>query len=105
MKEILIFEKIGNKDFAENKDVGQKIRIKEIMPQLEIDEEVILNFDKIHRASQSFIHSLISDPIRKYGVDKTLKLITFKSCNNSVKQIIGIVLDYMQDALNRSSEA
>ncbi|MCG8430900.1 MAG: STAS-like domain-containing protein [Candidatus Omnitrophica bacterium] len=102
MKEINIYELIGNADFAENKDIGQEIRVKYVMPQLKIGEEVTLNFDKINKASQSFIHSIISEPIRKYGIDTTLQLIVFKSCNNAVKQIIGIVLEYMQDAINRN---
>jgi hypothetical protein len=99
MKEISIFKLIGNKDFAENKDVGQQIRLEEIMPELEKDREVILNFEKIDRASQSFIHSLISEPVRKYGADKSLDLMLFKSCNKTVKAMINIVLDYLQDAL------
>lgn len=101
MREIQIFERIGQKVFAENKDIGQEIRVKDIMPQLAIDEEVILNFEHVEKASQSFIHSLVGDPIRVYGVDKTLKLIAFKSCSNAVKQMIGIVVEYMQDALHR----
>ncbi len=104
MREINIFKRIGNKDFAENKDIGQEIRLKEVMPELEKSKEVILNFENIDRASQSFIHSLISDPIRKYGADKALDLIVFKSCNNTVKTMINIVLDYMQDALQEDPE-
>lgn len=104
MKEIFIFEKIGKKEFAENKDIGQEIRLNELIPALEKGEEVILNFENINRASQSFIHSLISDPIRKMGIDKALKLIAFKSCGDEVKGMIGIVLDYIQDAINQGKE-
>ncbi len=102
MKNISIFERIGKRAFAENKDIGQDIRLTDIMPELEKDEEIILNFENIDSASQSFIHSLISEPIRKYGPDKTLKMILFKSCNDRVKAIISIVVDYMQDALNKN---
>lgn len=99
MKEIYIYSKIGQKDFAENKDIGKEIRANEIMPELKKNNEVILNFAKIDRASQSFIHSLISNPIREYG-DKALELIVFKECNNKVKEMINIVLGYLQDALD-----
>ena len=34
MREINIYKKIGKKDFAENKDIGKRIRIEEIMPEL-----------------------------------------------------------------------
>jgi len=98
MKEINIYLRIGEKDFAENKDIGKEIRTNEIMPELGAGHEVVLNFDKIDRASQSFIHSLISDPLRKYG-DRMLELVTFKNCNDNVKEMIKIVLSYLQDAL------
>ncbi len=99
MKEIKIYERIGNKDFAENKDIGKDIRVNEIMPELEKNNQVILNFEGIDRASQSFIHSIVSDPVRQYG-DRALELMLFKSCNNKVKGMIKIVLGYLQDAID-----
>ena len=99
MKEIKIYERIGKKDFAENKDIGKDIRIKEIMPELGKNNKIILNFDRIDRATQSFIHSLISDPIRWYG-DNSLELMLFKNCNDKVETMIKIVLGYLQDAID-----
>ncbi len=99
MKQINIYERTGNKDFAENKDIGKDIRINDIMPELEKRSAVVLNFEQIDRASQSFIHSLISDPIRKYG-DEALEFLLFKNCNDKVKGMIKIVLGYLQDALD-----
>ncbi len=99
MREINIYKKIGKKDFAENKDIGKRIRIEEIMPELEKKNKVILNFEKIDRASQSFIHSLISDPVRQYG-DDVLDILLFKDCNDKVKEMIKIVLGYLQDAID-----
>ena len=96
MKNISIFERAGA--FAENKDVAREIRIQEIIPTLEKNEEVILNFEKVDAATQSFIHALISDILRKYGND-ALDRIAFKSCNEKVQKIIGIVVDYMQEGL------
>lgn len=91
--EIKIFEKTG--EFAENKDVARDIRLNEIMPTLRKGEDVILNFNGVNSATQSFIHALISDVIRKEGID-VLDKIEFKSCNDTLKKIIGIVTDYMQ---------
>ena len=65
--EIRIFERTG--EFAENKDVARDIRTKEIMPILQKGEMVILNFNGVNSATQSFIHALISDVIRKEGVN------------------------------------
>lgn len=96
MKRIVIFDKAGA--FAENKDVARDIRILEIMPALERNEEVLLDFRQVDAATQSFIHALISDALRKYGGD-VLDRIAFKSCNDTVKKLINIVVDYMQEGM------
>ena len=97
MKRIIkIFERAG--EFAENKDVAKDIRLQEIIPALEKKEEVVLDFEKVGAATQSFIHALISDLLRHYG-DDVLDQITFKSCNETIQKIINIVVDYMQDRI------
>ncbi len=94
MKTIVIFNRAGA--FAENKDTARDIRLKEIIPAFESHEDVILDFERVDAATQSFIHALISDLLRKYG-SETLDRISFKSCNDTVQQIIRIVVDYMQE--------
>ena len=86
--------------FAENKDAGREIRIQQILPALEKGEDVILNFAHVESATQSFVHSLISDVLRKHG-DEVLERMTFKSCNDSVRGMIKIVVEYMQDAMEK----
>jgi len=93
--EIKIADMAGS--FAENKDLAREIRLTKIIPALEKNEEVILNFEEIEGATQSFIHALISDIIRKYG-SEVLEKISFKNCNDAVKKIINIVVDYMQES-------
>lgn len=96
MKEIQLMDQVGA--FAENKDVARDIRIREIIPALEKNEKVTLNFDRVDAATQSFIHALISDLFRKYG-NEVLDRIVFKSCNETIQKIIGIVVDYMQEGM------
>jgi hypothetical protein len=92
--QIKLFPLVGN--FAENKDLARDIRIKTIIPALEKEEEVILDFKKIESATQSFVHALISDLIRKYGTE-VLDKISFKNCSETIQKIITIVVDYMQE--------
>ena len=94
MKKIALFKRTGN--FAENKDLAREIRLKEMIPALDSNEEVTLDFEGIDSATQSFIHALISDVIRKYGAEILDKLY-FKNCNETVKKIISIVVEYMQE--------
>ena len=94
MKTIKLFPLTGN--FAENKDIAKQIRIKEITPYLEKNEEVTLDFKDVDSATQSFIHALISEIIRSYGVE-ILDKIFFKNCSDTIKKIINLVTDYMQE--------
>ena len=94
MTQIKLYPLVGN--FAENKDLAREIRIKRIIPMLEKKEEIILDFQNIESATQSFIHALISDLIRNYGTG-VLDKISFKNCSETVQKIITIVVDYMQE--------
>lgn len=94
MKRIEIHAHAG--PFAENKDVARDLRLNEILPALERGEEVQLDFGRVDAVTQSFVHALISDLFRKRGSD-VLDRLEFKSCNDTVKKIISIVVDYMQE--------
>lgn len=93
MTHISLFEIVGS--FAENKDIARDIRKNKIIPALNNNEGIILDFEHIDSATQSFIHTLISDLIRMYGND-VLDRISFKSCNQTIQKIINIVVEYMQ---------
>lgn len=82
--------------FAENKDLARNIRIKKIIPALDNKQEVTLDFKGIDSATQSFIHALISNLIRSYG-SEVLDKIYFKNCNETIRKVVGIVVDYMQE--------
>jgi hypothetical protein len=97
MIHIKIFQAAGA--FAENKDVARDIRLKKLIPALEKRQSIVLDFEKVEGATQSFIHALISDVMRKYG-NEILDSISFKSCNETIKGIITIVADYMQESHN-----
>lgn len=96
MKYIRLIEHV--RAFAENKEIARDIRVNQIIPALEKNEEVVLDFSGINSATQSFVHALISDLIRKRGMD-VLDHITLKSCNDTIKKIIGIVVGYMQESV------
>ena len=94
MKTIKLFTFTG--DFAENKDIARDLRNKMIEPELKKGNDLTLDFRRVNSATQSFIHALISDLMRKYG-NTVLDRVLFKSCNEKIKKIIGIVTDYMQE--------
>ncbi len=85
--------------FAENKDIAKRIRIEQIMPALSKGEEVVMDFKGVSGATQSFIHALISDPIREFR-DVAYANLVFKNANDDVRTIISIVYRYMQESLS-----
>lgn len=86
--------------FASNKDVAKKLREQVLFPEISLGNELIIDFEKVTGATQSFIHALISEAMRNYGSETTLDLIKFKSCNSRIQAIITIVTEYMQAGLN-----
>ena len=96
MTHIKLFKLVG--PFAENKDIARDIRLKKLIPALKKNDAIVLDFENVEGATQSFIHALISDLIRNYG-SEVLEKIKFKSCNDTIKAIISIVTDYMQESM------
>ena len=96
MIEIKIFDITGS--FAENKDKARDIRVDFILPNLDRKEKIIIDFNNVESATQSFIHALISDIIKQKGAG-ALNNIFFKNCNEVIKKIIEIVTEYMQDSI------
>ena len=94
MKIIELYKLVG--DFAEDKDAARKIRTETILPSLKNGEIVTLNFSNVNLATQSFIHALISELIRSYGID-VIDSLRFKDCNEAIRTIVNVVIDYMQD--------
>lgn len=102
MKRIIKMQKLTG-DFAENKDIAKKLRIEKIMPYLLKGDEIIIDFKEVDGVTQSFIHALISDPIREFKEIAFDKLY-YRNANKDVKGIISIVYRYMQESLDNNGE-
>lgn len=80
-------------DLAEDKDYARDLRLETILPLLEKGESVVLDFGKVKYVTQSFVHALIGEALKKYG-EKVLDKFEFKNCSEQIKSIIGLVVDY-----------
>ena len=81
--------------FAEDKDIAAKIRDADLRPAVGRGEAVRIDFGGVQGATQSFIHAMISDVIRKEGAS-ALDRIDFKGCNATVRSVVEIVVEYSQ---------
>lgn len=84
--------------FAEDKDVAKRLRLEKILPALDAGEEVTLDFEGVELATQSFIHALVSDLIRRRGAE-VLDQLLFKNCNEGLRSLVSIVVEYSQDTV------
>jgi hypothetical protein len=82
--------------FAEDKDAAREIRLHTILPALETSKEVVLDFKGVGAATQSFIHALISEGVRRFP-ETALDLLRFTACSPAVKSIIRTVVEYSID--------
>ncbi|AKL98311.1 STAS-like domain-containing protein [Endomicrobium proavitum] len=65
-------------------------------------QAVTFDFDGVSGVTQSFIHALLSDPIRKF-YNTVFENLYYKNTNEDVKKIISIVYRYMQESLDVSN--
>jgi hypothetical protein len=91
---IRIIEDIGS--FAEDKDAARQLRLTRIEPALAAGEEVTIDFKYVELTTQSFVHALISSVVRVQGGDVLQRMI-FANCNEGVRRLIEIVVEYSQD--------
>ena len=79
--------------FAEDKEAAKEIRVSQILPNLERGDPVILDFAKVTYATQSYIHALIGEPLRRYQ-QAALDKLEFKNCSPQLKSLVELVVDY-----------
>jgi hypothetical protein len=88
-----VFDSAG--EFAGDKDAAATIRDDYIRPTLAKGKRVDLDFSGVDLATQSFIHALIAGVVRDNPGN--LDAIAFKNCNESVRSLVEIVVEYAQD--------
>lgn len=93
----IVVEPVPGTALAESKDEAKKVRQGVILPALADGQKVRLDFRNVDFVTQSFIHALISDAIRRYG-EEVLDLLEFKNCSEEVREIVMTVFEYTLDA-------
>lgn len=96
METIKMLDLVG--EFAENKDIARVIRLNQLLPALAEGRAVTFDFLGVKGATQSFIHALVSDALRKFP-DVVYDNVFYKNTNEEIQKIITIVYRYMQESL------
>ena len=83
----------GPNGFAEDKDYARNLRLEVLLPALDRADEVIVDFSAVSFSTQSFIHALIGEALKRHG-EAVLARIQFKGCGPQVRELISLVVDY-----------
>jgi hypothetical protein len=86
----------GAGDFAEDKDLARQLRTGALLPALARGEDVALDFAGVRYATQSFVHTLLGEAIRRYG-EAVLNRLEFRNCSAPLRSLIEFVVDYSLD--------
>lgn len=100
MNKIELFNIAGS--FAENKDIAAQLRREIILPSLERGESTEVDFTEVTLTTQSFVHALISEGLRRHG-ESALKFLTFRGCNDAIRGIIETVVQYVLETVENDS--
>jgi hypothetical protein len=83
----------GVNGFVEDKDLAREFRRNQIIPALAAGESIVLDFLEVKYATQSFIHALIGEALKRFG-EQALDQIEFRNCSQQLKSVIELVVDY-----------
>jgi STAS-like domain of unknown function (DUF4325) len=98
----LRIDPIAGTDFAENKEQAKQLREDHILPALAAGDHVYLDFSRVSSATQSFIHALISEAVRRGG-EEYLNRLHFENCSGDVRQLVLTVVEYTLMAADAAS--
>lgn len=92
----------GIDGFMEDKEVAKEFRRNQIIPALQAGETIVLDFSGIKYVTQSFVHALIHEALKRFG-EEVLDRFEFRNCSKSVKSIIELVVEYSFDGFQNQS--
>ena len=84
---------IPSTGLAESKDDARALREGKIIPALEAGRTVTLDFSEVEFATQSYVHALISEAIRRHQ-DRSFDLLKFRGCTDEVREVVLTVFEY-----------
>ena len=86
-------------DFGEDKDAARVIRQEKIIPAVEHDDAVLLDFSGMTGATQSFIQALVAEPIMRFR-ERAFDGLFYTGVNDQIAEIISIVYRYIQESFD-----
>ena len=93
MKPLVVKLQATASGFTDDKDEAKKIRVGTLLPSLNQDKHIVLDFGDVTSSTQSFVHALLGEGLQKHK-EVALDRIEFAHCNPLMKSLIELVVDY-----------
>ena len=102
MKPQVITLESGVEGFIDDKDAAKTIRVTTLMPALERDQTVVLDFKNVKASTQSFVHALVGEALNRFK-ESALDHLEFRNCSPQVRSLVELVVDYSLGGFNPPS--
>lgn len=99
MKPKVIMLESGVEGFIDDKDAAKRIRVTTLMPALEKNQTIVLDFKNVTASTQSFVHALVGEALNRFK-EPALEHLEFRNCSPQVKSLIELVVDYSLGGFN-----
>jgi hypothetical protein len=99
MKPIVVKITSGIEGFFDDKDAAKSIRMETVIPALERNQKVIIDFGNVTASTQSFVHALVGEALNRFK-EPVLENLEFRNCSPQVKSLIELVVDYSLGGFN-----
>jgi hypothetical protein len=83
----------GSARFQEDKELAREIRHTRLLPALAENRSIRLDFSDVDYATQSFVHALIGEVLKRYG-ESILDRLEFHKCSQQLQNVISLVVNY-----------
>lgn len=81
---------------ADDKNIARRVRDEEILPKLELECDVVIDFKGVENATQGFLHALIVGNFEQFG-DVAYRHLCYRNATDGIKEMIAIIYQYCQE--------
>lgn len=93
MKRRIVILGSGIDGFNDDKEQAKVVRTEILMPTLEQNRSVVIDFKKVKTSTQSFMHALLGEVLVRFR-ESALAKLEFRNCSRQVKTLVEVVVDY-----------
>jgi hypothetical protein len=103
MRSTVVRLRAGASRFTDDKDEARKIRKNTILPTLQANRRVVLDFAEVRSSTQSFVHALLGEVLQRFR-DDALENLEFRHCSPLIKSLIELVVDYSLGGFEKTED-